>query len=118
MQVIIDEAFAQDHGTTLESIAGAHRLTLTTDDNDNPIAVVGSRRDLDRISRALVRRSPVSQAARDAAPRATERQLVYIRSLIARGADTEGGFMAVPDDLSTLTRKGASALIDSLTGNY
>lgn len=52
---------------------------------------------------------------------ATERQVDYIMTLIARGAHEEGGFLSGPttrQDVATLTRREASTYIDSLTGRY
>ncbi len=56
------------------------------------------------------------------APLATERQVAYIMSLVRDGAHLEGGFIMgqAPTAASVrrMTRAAASALIDSLTGNY
>ncbi|WRS30616.1 hypothetical protein U6G28_02700 [Actinomycetaceae bacterium MB13-C1-2] len=60
-----------------------------------------------------------ASAPRPVSP-ATDRQIAYIRTLIRKGAGSEGGFMRVPADadLVKLSKREASALIDSLTGNY
>lgn len=51
---------------------------------------------------------------------ATAKQIAYIARLIRSGAHKEGGYMVVrPDmDLTRLTRREASRIIDSLTGSY
>ena len=68
------------------------------------------------------RQTAQPKTATRSASLATERQLSYIRSLIARRRrDGEGsGFMAIPSEaeLTTLTRRDASALIDSLRDSY
>ena len=55
-------------------------------------------------------------------PMATEKQIEYIRALIARRQflGEDDGFMQIPaeDALVHLTRRDASTLIDSLTGRY
>lgn len=51
---------------------------------------------------------------------ATPKQIAYIARLIRAGAHEEGGFMVVRPDInfSTLTRREASRMIDSMTGRY
>lgn len=87
-----------------------------------------SRGDADRIARLVdayvakrdAAKATPAPAAQSDQPMATERQIAFIRSLIDRGAHRQGGFVTVraTDDLSTLTRSQASAMIDSLTGRY
>jgi hypothetical protein len=76
------------------------------------------------IQMTLGRRQEAAQAktspVRSAEPMATERQISFIRSLIRDGKHLEGGFLSLRADmdLSRLTRRQASSMIDSLTGRY
>lgn len=55
------------------------------------------------------------------APKATEKQVVFIERLMDKQAHLEGGFMSypkTPEEIRNLSRKQASLVIDSLLGNY
>lgn len=62
----------------------------------------------------------VAQSSTHPGPRATDRQVAYIMSLIQRGAQLEGGHITGPttrQGVAAMSKRAASAYIDSLTGN-
>lgn len=69
-------------------------------------------------AKAAAEQAAKQQAHQEAEARAnlaTPRQIGYIQHLIEHG---EPGYMAIPEDLTQITRGHASMLIDSLKGNY
>lgn len=121
--ITVTEAVA---GITAAWNAAGFRGTLVYDAAGVLAATSGrlSRRDealIDRYFASLPKAvAPSAIAATEAEPMATERQVSYIRSLIRRGAHLEGGYITVTADTdpSKLTRRMASAMIDSLTIRY
>lgn len=80
----------------------------------------GERAVLAWVAAETKRREAAAPATPAVPAPATARQLDYIRTLIAKRAKSgdADGFMAVPADLTTLTKADASTLIDSLTTRY
>ena len=84
---------------------------------------VSGRRDYERVEAAAAKWAR-AMAPRPAAtgPLATERQVSYILTLLARGAGDEGGYISggptTRDQIARMTRRQASDYIDSLTGRY
>lgn len=89
---------------------------------------VSGRRDYERVEAAAAKwaramnPTPARPAASAGAPLATERQVSYILTILARGAGDEGGYISggptTRDQIARLTRRQASDYIDSLTGRY
>ena len=119
-------------GLTLDQIQAETGITIIStwvetadgdwkvDEDGNRIASYQVQRkgDLARWDEWMRARTPKAPAAARADAPATDRQIAYIRRLILDGRGEEGGFMTVPADLTTLTKADASALINSLTGQY
>lgn len=83
--------------------------------------IVWNRREQAAVERLWEKVTTAAPVAESAEPLATEKQVAYILRLLAQGAADEGGFMSGPRDragIAAMTRRQASAYIDSLTGRY
>lgn len=91
-----------------------YNTKLTNRDEQTIVVWIDDHR---KITPAMVRSNDQVYAE----PMATEKQLAYIASLIRRGAHEGGGFVGgITEnmDLTKLTRRQASDMIRSMTGNY
>ena len=102
---------------------GAENLTARYPNSPDEWIVWNRREEaaVERLHAEVMAAATAAPVAESTEPLATEKQIAFIMRLIDQGRADEGGFITGPTDragVARMTRRQASAYIDSLTGSY